>query len=229
MSHQSKSFFIRMKGDLACFTRPEMKVERVSYEVMTPSAARGAIQAVFWRPEITWHIHKIIVCAPIRWTSFRRNEVQSVRISSSRNPEIFVEKDRTQRNTVALRNVDYVVEARLELNSPEISGTNNVVKYVDQFLRRLKKGQFFHAPCLGCREFAAQLSVIEDPSTIRPHPELAEVDRPLGRMFYDFDWQAHEANPKIPPQPLFFEARLRCGVLAVPPIGDVKARMEVRS
>lgn len=229
MNYQSKPFLIRMKGELACFTRPEMKVERVSYEVMTPSAARGAIQAVFWKPEISWQIHKITVCAPIRWISFRRNEVKSILISSNKNPELFIEDDRTQRNTVALRDVDYVVETSFTLNSSQISGTNNVAKYVDQFLRRLKRGQFFHAPCFGCREFAAQLSLVEDVASVRPHAELAQLNRPLGLMFYDYDWEAHAANPKLPPTPLFFDARLEYGVLTVPPIDKIKSHMEVHS
>jgi CRISPR-associated protein Cas5d len=211
-----------------------MKVERVSYEVMTPSAARGALQAVFWKPEFDWHIQKITVCKPIRWMSFRRNEVKGVLVPSGSEHESFIEDDRTQRNTVALRDVDYVVEAFFELKSPEISGSNSVAKYVDQFLRRMRRGQFFHAPCFGCREFAAQLSLAEEDAV--PHGELKDVNRPLGWMFFDFDWETYtQENPKLakdpdakiknPPQPLFFEARLDNGVLHVPPIHEVKARM----
>ncbi len=109
---RSEPFRVRITGELACFTRPEMKVERVSYEVMTPSAARGILQAILWKPQIAWHIQSIAVLAPIRWTSFRRNEVQKVAPKAPKPGDVLiVEDERTQRNTVALRDVDYLVEA----------------------------------------------------------------------------------------------------------------------
>ena len=211
MRGQSEPFRVRARGEFACFTRPEMKVERVSYEVMTPSAARGVLQAVLWKPQMAWRIHAIEVHAPIRWASFRRNEVQSR--ASSRVTEILVEDDRTQRNTVALRDVDYVIEASFELTDRADPG-DNVAKYVDMFQRRLRKGQQHHAPYLGCREFA---SVVE-PEAGRGRPIDPEVDRPLGWMFYDFDWPDAADSPAAdaPLRPLFFEARLRSGVVQVP-------------
>lgn len=220
MTGRSDPFRVRVCGPLACFTRPEMKVERVSYEVMTPSAARGAIQAVLWKPQLCWHIRRIEVLAPIRWTSFRRNEVQSR--MSPRSQELFIEEDRTQRNTVALRDVDYVVEAWFELTRKAGPG-DSVAKYVEMFRRRLAKGQWHYAPYLGCREFAAELS----PALDAP-PPLADADRPLGLMFYDFDYpdfDGGDAEPEAELRPLFFEARLAHGVLHVPPRDEVRRRV----
>ena len=219
MTRRSDPFRVRMRGPLACFTRPEMKVERVSYEVMTPSAARGAIQAVLWKPQICWHIRRIEILAPIRWTSFRRNEVQAV--MSARAGEIFIEDERTQRNTVALRDVDYVVEAWFELTRHAGDG-DTVAKYVEMFRRRLSKGQHFYAPYLGCREFVAEVSL----ATAAP-PPLNDADRPLGIMFYDFDWpdfDGGDAPAGTPIRPLFFEARLAHGVVHVPLRSEVLAQ-----
>lgn len=217
---KSSPFRVRVRGELACFTRPEMKVERVSYEVMTPSAARGALEAVLWKPQITWHIHAIEVLAPIRWTSFRRNEVQSR--ASERAGEILADEDRTQRNTVALRDVDYVVEASFALTA-RAAGNDSVAKYVEMFLRRLKKGQHHHAPYLGCREFAA----IVEPAPEATRPIDDAVDRPLGWMFYDFDWPSFSGGSDAPSQsrvqPLFFESRLTRGVVRVPDRDFVRA------
>jgi len=211
---------VRASGELACFTRPEMKVERVSYEVMTPSAARGVLEAVLWKPQIAWHVHAIEVLAPIRWASFRRNEVQSR--ASARSGEILADDDRTQRNTVALRDVDYVIKASFELTE-KAGPDDSVAKYVEMFLRRLRKGQHHHAPYLGCREFAAQVELAEgSPARID-----ANVSRPLGLMFFDFDWpefQGGEApadGAKV--RPLFFEARLADGVVHVPVRSEVRA------
>lgn len=217
---RSDPFRVRVRGDLGCFTRPEMKVERVSYEVMTPSAARGVLEAVLWKPEICWHVHAIEVLAPIKWTSFRRNEVQSR--ASERAGEILADEDRTQRNTVALRDVDYVVSASFALTH-RAGPADVVAKYVEMFLRRLRKGQQHHAPYLGCREFAARVELAEGALP----PVDAAVDRPLGFMFYDFDWPeflggespADGASVK----PLFFEARLTGGVVRVPMRDEVRA------
>jgi CRISPR-associated protein Cas5d len=128
---RSEPFRVRARGELACFTRPEMKVERVSYELMTPSAARGVLEAILWKPQISWHVHAIEVLSPIRWASFRRNEVQSR--ASERTGEILVDDDRTQRNTVALRDVDYVIVGSFALSSRAGAG-DNVAKYVEMFL-----------------------------------------------------------------------------------------------
>lgn len=200
---KSEPIHVQASGPIACFTRPEFKAERMSYEVMTPSAARGVLEAVLWKPQFSWAVERIAVCAPIRWTSFRRNEVNSR--ASARASEIYVDHDRAQRNTVALRDVNYVISARIELTNKAGSG-DTLTKYVEMFRRRVEKGQHFHAPYLGCREFAARVSLMDDaPQTID-----REVDRPLGVVFYDYDYSEQ------PPRPLFFHARLHGGVVEVP-------------
>lgn len=224
---KSDPFRIRATGELACFTRPEMKVERVSYEVMTPSAARGIVEAILWKPQIAWHIRAIEVLAPVRWTSFRRNEVEKT--ASPRTRHLLADDPdvRTQRNTVALRDVDYVVEAWFEL-TPKAGPEDPVAKYVDMFRRRLAKGQHHHAPYLGCREFAARV----EPAPSDAKPFDAAVERPLGWIFYDFDWPSFtggSAPAGVAPRSLFFDARLEGGVVRVPPRDEVRRAMEGRS
>lgn len=208
---ESKSFRIRASGPLACFTRPEMKVERMSYEVMTPSAARGLLEAVLWKPAIEWRIHRIEVLAPIRWMSFRRNEVTGR--ASLDKPMILIDDERAQRNTVALRDVDYVVHARFVMTS-RAGERDNVRKFEEIFERRIDRGQHHTAPYFGCREFSA----VVEPAVDAPHP--IDADRPLGWMFYDFDWSGFDGEDghraSRPRRPLFFEARLTNGVLDVP-------------
>jgi CRISPR-associated protein Cas5d len=206
----SKSFSMRATGPLACFTRPEMKVERVSYEVITPSAARALFEAVLWKPAIFWRVHEVRVMAPIRWASFLRNEV-SKRMNAQAD-ELIVEEARTQRNTVALRDVDYRITASFEMTEKAGEG-DTVRKFEEMFERRLGQGQQFHQPYLGCREFAAHLE--PDPGTGTPID--AAVDRPLGVMFFDFDYA------EAPLQPLFFQARLQRGVLHVPSLEEARA------
>lgn len=208
---ESCPFHIRAAGPLACFTRPEMKVERVSYEVMTPSAARGILEAVLWKPAIAWRIHEIAVLKPILWTSFRRNEVNSRQ--SIRARDYFADEDRAQRNTVALRDVEYVITASFVLTE-RAGPEDNVRKFEEMFARRLEKGQYFSPPYLGCREFAADIS----PAPAEFNPHQSGVNRPLGLMFYDFAYQPGGVRP------CFFEARLRDGVLKVPPWEEVLAR-----
>ena len=140
---ESRRFEVHVKGPLACFTRPEMKVERVSYEVMTPSAARGVFDAVLWKPAIKWQIHAIAVLQPIAWTSFRRNEIAS-RQTRPRD-DYFADEDRAQRNTVALKDVEYVVSASFVLTE-HAGPEDNVRKFEDMFARRLRKGNTFTLP-----------------------------------------------------------------------------------
>jgi CRISPR-associated protein Cas5d len=194
-----------------------MKVERVSYEVMTPSAARGILEAVLWKPQIRWDVQAIEVLSPIRWTSFRRNEVQSR--ASPRTLEIIADDDRTQRNTVALRDVDYVIEASFMLTA-SADARDSVAKYVDMFLRRLAKGQHYHAPYLGCREFAAEVL----PADGALEPIDLGIDRPLGWMFYDWErFPKGQGGKEDKGRPLFFEARLASGILRIPGRDDVIA------
>ncbi|WP_426735035.1 type I-C CRISPR-associated protein Cas5c [Myxococcus faecalis] len=200
----SKRFRVRARGPVACFTRPEMKAERVSYEVMTPSAARGVLEAILWKPAIRWQVHEIAVLAPVRWTSFRRNEVNDRAVVGKF--DYAADEDRAQRNTVALRDVDYAITASFSLVAGKAGPEDNVRKFEEMFERRLEKGQFFHAPYLGCREFAARVEpMVED---VRP-VDLEVERRPLGLVFYDFEFG--EAT-----RPLFFEAYLDRGVLHVP-------------
>ncbi|MBM4419762.1 MAG: type I-C CRISPR-associated protein Cas5 [Chloroflexi bacterium] len=223
MTQVSREFRVRARGEIACFTRPEMKVERVSYEVMTPSAARGVLEAVLWKPAIAWRVHAIEVLAPVRWISFRRNEVNS-KASDRTMRVIFADEDRAQRNTVALRDVDYVIHASFEMTR-RLGPEDNVRKFEEMFERRLVKGQHHSAPFLGCREFAARV----EPGESSPPP--IKLNRPLGWMFFDFDWTSFEGHPdhsldhkaSEARMPLFFEARLTDGVVRVPPRESLRA------
>jgi CRISPR-associated protein Cas5d len=208
---RSPTLSLRARGPLACFTRPELKVERVSYPVMTPSAARGLLEAVLWKPAFRWRLDRIRVLAPIEFTAFRRNEVNAKAAKPAaavvRNggpaPVYFADDDRAQRNTVALRDVDYVIEAHMELTD-RAGPDDNMTKFVDMFRRRVKKGQQFHQPYFGCREFAAEVLPAEDA------PSPITDDRDLGIMLWDVDY-----GPKGN-RPIFFQARLAEGVLRVP-------------
>lgn len=217
MTSRSKDFFVRVAGPLACFTRPELKTERVSYDVMTPSAGRGALESILWKPAMEWQIEEIAVLNPIEWVSFRRNEV-----NSRMSPLMGVycaDEDRSQRNTVALRDVAYVIKAHFTMTQ-KAGPADSVAKFEEMFERRLQKGQCFQQPYLGCREFAAEVG----PSSGRVVVDatLATIRRrPLGLMFYDFDFRSPQ------PRPLFFEAFLEAGVLRVPSRSDVIAENEV--
>jgi len=217
MKERSPTLTIRLRGPLACFTRPEFKTERVSYEVMTPSAARGALEAVLWKPAIRWRIERIRVLKPILFTAFKRNEVNSkIPVDSVRSAmqggrmrDLFVDEDRAQRNTVALADVDYVVEATFAMTAKAGAG-ETVTKFVEMFTRRVEKGQAFNQPYLGCREFAAEFL----PASGAPDP--IPVTRDLGLMLHDIEFG--ESN-----RPRFFEASLKQGVLAVPPWDEKEA------
>ncbi len=201
-------------GDFACFTRPEMKVERVSYDVMTPSAARGILEAIHWKPAIAWTIDRIHVLKPIRFQTFRRNEVgskvpaQKARTAMNRNSldglGLAIDEDRQQRATIALRDVAYVIEAHFDLTE-KANGDDSPAKHQEMFTRRAAKGQCFHRPCLGCREFTADFELVE---AAMPRHELPDDqrNRDLGWMLYDIDFK----NDK---RALFFRARLENSVL----------------
>ena len=209
---------------MACFTRPELKVERVSYDVITPSAARAIFEAIFWKPAIHWQVTKIEVLNPIKWTSVRRNEVGAV---ASKNP-VFIEDKRQQKNTLLLEDVRYRIYAKLvfipqwkrnESKNPLIDmeesellrKDENPGKYKAMFERRAKKGQCFNQPYLGTREFSASFRLVdfETESLAEPIPET----RDLGIMLYDMDF---ETNIKNPPA-MFYRARMENGVIIVPP------------
>lgn len=212
-STRSPSLSVRARGPLAVFTDPAMKAERVTVPVMTPTAAIGLLSAVLWKPAISWEIERIKVLAPIRFTSIRRNEVTSKAPVPSAAalrgeapyPHYFADDDRAQRNTVALKEVDYVIDARFAL-TPAAGAADNVPKFVDMFRRRVEKGQHFHAPYLGVRECAADVLPADDAP-----PPISDT-RDLGRILWWIDFAAAGGV-----RPHFFEARLVNGVLAVPP------------
>lgn len=211
-------------GDYALFTRPEMKAERVSYDVITPSAARGLIESVFWHPGLKWHIRSIRVCAPIEFVNIRRNEVKSV--CNGKNAKTVMERgtgalwlatseDIQQRASTLLKNVHYVIEAEFEMTD-KASPTDNPGKFQEITKRRLRKGQFYSQPYLGCREFPAQFQLCE---TLPPVPESLKGKRDLGFMLYDMDY-SDPGNIT----PMFFRAMMEDGVIQVPrpDSGEVK-------
>lgn len=201
---------VKVWGEFACFTRPEMKVERVSYPVMTPSAARGILESIFWKPEIRWRIEEIWVLNPIRYFSIVRNEVssrQSERAAAGWREHgggYAAAADRTQRHTLALRDVAYVIRAQVELRSGVQS---DVAKYRDQFRRRVRDGRCFATPYLGCREFSAAFG---EPT---PADRPLDLTADLGPMLLDIDY-APDGSGRGTPR--FFQAWLEGGVLRVP-------------
>lgn len=208
---------VKVWGDFACFTRPEMKVERVSYEVMTPSAARGLLSSIFWKPEFDWRIRQIRVLNPIRYYSILRNEVnKKAAVSTARTWEregggFFADdsdeqKNRAQRHTLALRDVAYVIVADIVVR-PGVQ--EDAAKYRDQFHRRVERGQYFMVPCLGCREFPAQFALPD--GSEQPQSGLTIS---LGRILFDLDYAPDTTGRGTP---RFFEAEIIQGVLRVPP------------
>jgi CRISPR-associated protein Cas5d len=202
---------MKVWGEFACFTRPEMKVERVSYPVMTPSAARGILEAVFWKPEIRWRVRAINVLRPIRYFSILRNEVNSkasLRAAQERQRSgeaYFADDDRARRHTLALRDVAYVINADFTL-APHAQ-PEHPAKFRDQFRRRVEHGQCHHPPYLGCREFAAFFG----PPATEDRPIDETLD--LGLLLFDLDYATDGSGRGTP---RFFPARLGRGVLRVP-------------
>jgi len=226
-----ETFCLHVSGDFACFTRPEMKVERVSYDVITPSAARAVFEAILWKPAIRWQIRRIEVLNPVRWISIRRNEVSS--IISERNVktamrggnaslQILIEDDRQQRAGLFLRDVAYRLHACFSLQNDSrhlhryphlrpVEHTENInsyAKFAEMFKRRARKGQCFNQPYLGTREFSADFSLVENDATRQP---AISEDRELGWMLYDMDF-----SDPAKPCPRFFNATMRQGVIQIP-------------
>jgi CRISPR-associated protein Cas5d len=214
------SFGVRLKvwGDFACFTRPEMKVERVSYDVMTPSAARGILEAVYWKPAIVWVVDRIHVLNPIKFQSFRGNEVgaklnagtaaRGMRNNSTEDLALYVDEERQQRAATLLRDVAYVIEAHFDM-TPKAGPDDTPAKHIAMFNRRAESGRCFHRPCLGTREFAADFALIPEGEPV-PRSALPadQRDRDLGWMLHDIDFANDNASR-------FFRAKLRDGVLDV--------------
>ncbi len=239
---------ILISGDLACFTRPEMKVERVSYDVITPSAARGILEAIYWKPQIRWAIDRIHVLRPIRFTNLRRNEVGAKIVvdgptgvrASMRNGRgklgLYIDdidnagklKHRQQRAATLLRDVAYLVEAHFDI----VDGEDNAAKHLDQFNRRARRGQHFHQPYLGCREFPADVELVEEGA---PQPEPSVEDarefsgtRDLGYMLYDIRYTPDEhgtvidsnRHERLAAEPCFFRATMIDGMIDVAKLVD---------
>ncbi|MCM3748409.1 type I-C CRISPR-associated protein Cas5c [Paenibacillus pasadenensis] len=208
-------FGIKLKvwGDYACFTRPEMKVERVSYDVMTPSAARGILEAIHWKPAIRWAVDRIHVLQPIRFENIRRNEVESK--ASAKKTAIYASdsKERQQRAALVLKNVVYIIEAHFEMTDRQ-GEEDNPEKHYNIFLRRARQGQCFHRPYFGTREFPVSFELIEEalPNTVCPHPGAID----LGYMLYDQDFQLNNKGEVVSVTPYFFRAQMVDGVIQLP-------------
>ncbi len=226
-----KPFCLEVRGDYACFTRPEMKVERVSYDLITPSAARAVFEAILWKPAIRWRVTRVEVLRPVRWASVRRNEVGAV--ASSRNAlaamnggsgelALYIEDERQQRASLLLRDVAYRLHAEMEMVGEDARANPN--KYIAMFNRRAEVGQCVNQPYLGCREFAAAfrpVDLVSDGSggwRVGPDEPSALNDwsPDLGWMLYDMDFAVGPS-----PQPRFFRAQVKNGVLDL-------SRVEVR-
>lgn len=210
----SKGVKVRVWGDYALFTRPEMKVERCSYDVITPSAARGILDAVYWHPGMRWVIDRIYVKKPIQFTSIRRNEVKSkisaanvlsVYNGNQRDLSISSKAEIVQRASLLLRDVEYVIEAHFEMTD-QANDSDNPGKFKDIIIRRLKRGECFHTPYFGCREFPVRFCLCEDDDTSTAYEDEAERD--LGYMLYDLDYSDPENI-----QPMFFRAVMRRGII----------------
>ena len=227
MEYHDKEFCLEVWGPMACFTRPELKVERVSYDVITPSAARAVFEAIFWKPAIRWQVTMIEVLNPIKWTTIRRNEVGAL---ASKNP-IFIEEKRQQKNSLLLQDVQYRIWAKLvfipqwkrkEIKNAQIDieeadmlrKDENPGKYNAMFERRASRGQCFNQPYLGTREFSASFRLVKPEQEELMSP-IAE-SRDLGVMLYDMDFQGNPEKPEA----MFFRARMEQGVIIVPPINS---------
>ena len=200
-------------GEYACFTRPEMKAERVSYDVITPSAARGVLEAIHWKPAIHWVIDRIHVLHPIRFETIRRNEVESK--ASQRKNAIFAAEERQQRASLVLKDVRYIIHAHFEMtNSCREEDTQE--KHYNIFLRRARQGQCFHRPYLGCREFPAQFELIDGdlPQTEPAGVHSGELD--LGYMLLDQTFHLGRSGEVQTVVPHFFRARMVDGFIDVP-------------
>ena len=201
---------VEVWGEYACFTRPEMKTERVSYDCMTPSAARGLLESIYWHPGLMWRIDRIHVCAPIRFTNLRRNEVKSTLLSSAAlsaakggtPPVLYTSEDIQQRAAMVLQDVHYVIECHFDLTD-KAAPSDNPGKFQDILRRRLRKGQCYHQPCFGCREFPANFR--EWPGGDIP---ALKVTQDLGFMLHSLDY-SDSANIRSQ----FFRAKLVDGVM----------------
>jgi CRISPR-associated protein Cas5d len=213
-------------GERACFTRPEMKGERVSYDVITPSAARGILEAIHWKPAIRWHVDRIRVLNRIKFESIRRNEVGSkiptvsagkaMKEESLTELQFTVDGDRQQRAATVLRHPAYVIEAHFTMTA-KAGADDSVGKHLDIFNRRAKKGQCFQQPCFGVREFDAQFELLDDSQSTPTHDSSLQGTRDLGWMLHDID---HDNGS----MPRFFRAEMIDGIVQVPAWNDTELK-----
>lgn len=205
---------VKVWGDYALFSRPEMKVERCTYDVMTPSAARGILEAIYWHPGMRWIIDRIYVMKPIQFTSIRRNEVRQkiiagdvLSVYNGENKELGMssKNERAQRASLLLRDVEYVIDAHFEMTD-KANESDNPGKFKDIIMRRLKRGECYHMPYFGCREFPVNFSLMEDDEIHTAYEVVEEKD--LGFMLYDMDYSNLENI-----EPIFFRAVMRKGIL----------------
>ncbi len=218
-----KNFCLEVSGDFACFTRSEMKVERVSYDVITPSSARAIFEAILWKPAIRWQVKKIEILNPIRWINLRRNEVGKVipkvnpkTLTASGKPlGLNIEDARQQRAGLFLRDVRYRIHASFEMTERAGEG-DTPMKFAEMFERRAGKGQCFNQPYLGCREFSCAFRLVV---SMDGEPAPVAETRDLGWVLYDMDY----SDPNNP-RPLFFRAGLKDGVVKVPALGSEEVR-----
>lgn len=242
---QSKMYgvYIEVSGDYALFSRPEMKVERVSYDAITPSAARGVLEAIYWKPQIVWVIDRIHVLNPIRFTNIRRNEidakiplkgvagVNAAMTSGQGSLGIAVEEHRQQRASLLLCDVRYLVAAhfdildpRFERDGPTLPANDVAGKHLDMFNRRARAGQVFHQPYLGCREFPARFRLVEAGEPLPPSDESLRGEKDLGFMLHDLEFDQDPRTKRVRNvTPHFFRAVMRDGVIDVPPLPFARA------
>lgn len=204
---------VHVWGDYALFSRPELKVERCSYDMITPSAARGLLESVYWHPGLKYHIDRIYVCKPIRFTSVRRNEIKSKVLASSamsimngsrKDISISSKKEIVQRAALILKDVDYVIEAHFDMTEKACE-MDNPGKFKDIIMRRLRQGACYHQPYFGCREFPANFELFEKDEVETAYPGER---KDLGFMLFDMDYTDTERI-----QPMFFRAILEDGIL----------------
>lgn len=243
---KKRGISLQITGDFACFSRPELHVERFSYDVITPSAARGIIEAIYWKPQIVWCVDRIHVLNPIRFTTIRRNEVavkasernaRTAMNAGSGNIGILIEDHRQQRASTLLKDVAYVIEAhfeilerRFERGGPEVSENEAAGKHLDMFNRRARNGQCFSRPFLGTREFPAEFSLVEGDLPPSSLPE-DQRNKDLGLMLHDFAYIPDKKGTvvdsnqgrRLRAEPRFFHAHLRDGVIEVPPLSQTLA------
>ncbi|MCL2063273.1 MAG: type I-C CRISPR-associated protein Cas5c [Candidatus Cloacimonetes bacterium] len=240
---------VRVWGDYACFTRPEMKVERVSYDFITPSAAKGILDCIYWKPAIRWVIDKIHVLKPIRFTNIRRNEVKSkmslskvkgimkkanhvdeqqlfsISETSEKKEDVYsilITDDRTQRAAMVLRDVEYVIEAHFELIKENCGTEDTVEKHYNVALRRLRNGQFFQKPFLGTREFPCDFEIIENVDFIYRISDEFKGSKDYGYMLLNLDFQIDKKKDTMKVEPQFFKAVLVDGTLDLTNVSEVK-------